>query len=584
MTAYEDDITGYSVTLEMENPPPRDPYNLTVSRDLLDSTTNQTWSLPGHSSEFFFPRYTFPVWLSVRAESPVGPGAPSPLLQYSPPTSSGTCTTTESIGSLSRDDALFTNCSDTVLVRLLLGENDGSGGATGDVFIPIVTETGISVVLGPNLLNPHTHYTATLSFSHQQSLSVNFSTHHVQSVSIMEKAHGLLVECKFAEGSPQNTTCTVVVEGEKGKLMNTSRGPHKFPELPTGIYNVTVYDGPMDGQEPAVVRVVAVSGKPNAPNPTASDTESPMNIGLIVGIAVMVLVIVIGICIGMVLAVLYIKKWRLPRAVKKKESKESNLPPRVQLPNLNGTGHSNDIELTPMGNQRNEVREREETRESELSAAGKPTQEDTMETRNRARQPIEANAGSSSGPQNLPPKPQRTEIKRSQVFNRVEGRPPSTGKGRYKDRDRSDRDRDGKQPGGNNYRSQSRPSPKPLRKQAPPPPPTPPPTDKTLSTNTTNNPRSDPNSGPSLSTTSSSTNKGASLSSTTSSSSSTSGAKTDGRRLSYAQMAPPPTDKTLSTNTTNNPRSDPNSGPSLSTTASSTNEGASLSSTASSSS
>ena len=92
LTAYEDDITGYLVTLEVKNPLPRDPYNLTVSRDLVDSTTNQTWSLPGHASEFFFPRYAFPVWLSVRAESPVGPGAPSALLQYSPPTSSGTCT------------------------------------------------------------------------------------------------------------------------------------------------------------------------------------------------------------------------------------------------------------------------------------------------------------------------------------------------------------------------------------------------------------------------------------------------------------------------------------------------------------
>ena len=92
LTAYEDDITSYSVTLEMESPPPRDPYDLSVSRDLLDSTTTFTWSLSGGSTEFFFPRYAFPVWLSVRAENPVGLGAPSPLLQYSPPTSTEDCT------------------------------------------------------------------------------------------------------------------------------------------------------------------------------------------------------------------------------------------------------------------------------------------------------------------------------------------------------------------------------------------------------------------------------------------------------------------------------------------------------------
>ena len=85
LTAYEEDITGYSVTQEMESPPPRDPYDLSVSRDNLSSTSNETWSLPGHSLEFFFPRFSFPVWLSVRGENPVGLGAPSPPLQYSPP-------------------------------------------------------------------------------------------------------------------------------------------------------------------------------------------------------------------------------------------------------------------------------------------------------------------------------------------------------------------------------------------------------------------------------------------------------------------------------------------------------------------
>ena len=92
LTAYQDDITGYSVTLEMENPPPRDPYDLSVSRDDLPSTSHQSWSVSGQSPQFFFPRYSFPVWLSVRAENPVGLGAPSPLLKYSPPTSPLNCT------------------------------------------------------------------------------------------------------------------------------------------------------------------------------------------------------------------------------------------------------------------------------------------------------------------------------------------------------------------------------------------------------------------------------------------------------------------------------------------------------------
>ena len=95
----------------------------------------------------------------------------------------------------------------------------------------------------------------------------------MQNVSVMEEVHGLLVECKFAEGSPWNTTCRVVVAGEEETLMNTSRGPHKFTELPTGTYTVTVYDGPMDDQEPAVVRVVEVPGKRNATSTSPSATS-----------------------------------------------------------------------------------------------------------------------------------------------------------------------------------------------------------------------------------------------------------------------------------------------------------------------
>ena len=64
----------------------------------------------------------------------------------------------------------------------------------------------------------------------------------------------------FAEGSPQNITCTVVVEGEGGQWVETFRGPLAFPDLPTGNYTVSVYDGEMEDQEPAVVTVAEVSG------------------------------------------------------------------------------------------------------------------------------------------------------------------------------------------------------------------------------------------------------------------------------------------------------------------------------------
>jgi hypothetical protein len=84
LTDSPDDITGYSVTVTMESPPPRPPYDPSVSRDQLTATTNQTWRL--YLPPLFpFPRYSFPVWLTVRAENPVGLGAPSLPLRYSPP-------------------------------------------------------------------------------------------------------------------------------------------------------------------------------------------------------------------------------------------------------------------------------------------------------------------------------------------------------------------------------------------------------------------------------------------------------------------------------------------------------------------
>jgi hypothetical protein len=301
LTAYEDDITGFSVTLEMQSPPPRDPYDLSVSRDLLDATTTFTWSLSGTSPEFFFPRYAFPVWLSVRAENPVGPGAPSPLLHYSPPTSTEDCTRLKDLVSDKSIESKvkFTNsaltptveillyrvnsknmCIDSVMVVLSAGDESASsssggkeaGGTSEEVLIPEVRETEISVVLGQHLLDPHTHYTAILSLQQQQFSTVHFSTHHVQRVIVKEEEEGsgLVVECVFAEGSPQNTTCTVVVEGEGGQWVETFRGPLAFPHLPTGNYTVSVYDGEMKVQEPAVVTVAEVSGVPSS-TPTFTD-------------------------------------------------------------------------------------------------------------------------------------------------------------------------------------------------------------------------------------------------------------------------------------------------------------------------
>ncbi|CAI8007688.1 hypothetical protein GBAR_LOCUS5340 [Geodia barretti] len=304
LTAYEDDITGYSVTLEMESPPPRDPYDLSVSRDLLDSTTNFTWSLSGTSTEFFFPRYAFPVWLSVRAENPVGLGAPSPLLHYSPPTSTGDCTRLKDLVSdrsieskvkfnnstltptveilLYRVQSKNDVCIDSVMVTLSAGNDTGStsrsgsggektGGTSQEVLMPVVRETEIIVVLEPHLLDPHTHYTATLSLQQQHFSTAHFSTHHVQKVTVKEEeGNGLVVECVFAEGSPHNTTCTVVVEGEGGRWVETFRGPLAFPHLSTGTYTVTVYDGEMEDQEPAVVTVAEVSGV--SPSTTSTPT------------------------------------------------------------------------------------------------------------------------------------------------------------------------------------------------------------------------------------------------------------------------------------------------------------------------
>ena len=88
-----------------------------------------------------------------------------------------------------------------------------------------------------------------------------------------EGGNGLEVECLFAQGTPESTTCTVVVEGEEGQWVETFRESFLLPHLPTGIYDITVYDGPTLGnQEPAVVTVIEINGEPTTPLTSPSYT------------------------------------------------------------------------------------------------------------------------------------------------------------------------------------------------------------------------------------------------------------------------------------------------------------------------
>ena len=66
------------------------------------------------------------------------------------------------------------------------------------------------------------------------------------------------MECVFAEGCFQNNTCTVLVEGENKKWMNTSTTPILFPDVPIGKYTVKVWDQQMVTGKGAVVRQVEV--------------------------------------------------------------------------------------------------------------------------------------------------------------------------------------------------------------------------------------------------------------------------------------------------------------------------------------
>ena len=73
-------------------------------------------------------------------------------------------------------------CIDSVMLMLSAGDESASsssggkeaGGTSQEVLIPEVRETEISVVLGPHLLDPHSHYTAMLSLQQQHVSTLHF--------------------------------------------------------------------------------------------------------------------------------------------------------------------------------------------------------------------------------------------------------------------------------------------------------------------------------------------------------------------------------------------------------------------------
>ena len=78
-------------------------------------------------------------------------------------------------------------CIDSVVVTLTSppmrdDHYNGSTSGRGDtgsaeeslILVPVVTEEGISLVLGPPLLIPHTHYTATLSLQSGHFITTHF--------------------------------------------------------------------------------------------------------------------------------------------------------------------------------------------------------------------------------------------------------------------------------------------------------------------------------------------------------------------------------------------------------------------------
>jgi hypothetical protein len=167
-------------------------------------------------------------------------------------------------------------CVDTVVVVLSAGGSARGGSASGEeethVLVPAVGVAWLSLVLGPELLEEDTHYTASLSLPPGHLSASSFSTYAVQSLAVTELAGGLRVECVFALGCSQDT-CTVVVEGggfeyvRNGLAMEFSLGP--------GSYTVRGYDGRPEEGGAAVEMEAEVSGPPpTPPDPPATDTTT----------------------------------------------------------------------------------------------------------------------------------------------------------------------------------------------------------------------------------------------------------------------------------------------------------------------
>ena len=165
------------------------------------------------------------------------------------------------------------------------------------ILIPILTDTIFKLVLESDLLEPNTHYSATLLFYPQTIISTRFckcflpggillsvcmihqneqysftATYIVQDIIITILPYELSVECVFAMGSIQYTSCTVilVLDDIEIRRQDNFTGEWRFDNLSIGSYTVLVYDSSQydiiessgDHQEPAVQRVVEVIGKP----------------------------------------------------------------------------------------------------------------------------------------------------------------------------------------------------------------------------------------------------------------------------------------------------------------------------------
>ena len=101
------------------------------------------------------------------------------------------------------------------------------------------------------------------------AIIITFSpaTYIVQDIIITILPYELSVECVFAMGSIQYTSCTVilVLDDIEIRRQHNFTGEWRFTNLSIGSYTVLVYDSSqydIENQEPAVQRVVEVIGKP----------------------------------------------------------------------------------------------------------------------------------------------------------------------------------------------------------------------------------------------------------------------------------------------------------------------------------